>query len=889
MTNFDRRAFTPGLFVIQTIITRQCGDLREMGKAGKSAMANEYRALGDIGNRPSAAVRLLILGVASLGAAIFLFFYRENLNETFLLVMLGLLAMVGVFYLFASAIGFVEFARSDQAEDVGRAYADSMADGICILNEKGSIVYSNKAYGEMIGASGAEDLQAPDSVLSRHDDAANAVYRLANSLIRGLEADEEFRLQDGLSEEEDGARWYRASVRLLQPKKRGAPLRVWRLADITAERDDQEQTFLELQKAIDYLDQAPVGFFSADAEGRVHYVNATLAGWLGIDLTTFVPGSVAVSDIVASDGMAMIQAVRAEAGTVRTAALDLELMRADGVSVPVQIIHRVHAEKDGQVASTRTIVLNRSEGAETVDDLRRSEIRFTRFFNSTPMAIAALDKDGRILRTNAPFMNLFGTITDADGVDGQVRFEALMQGDSQERFRKAFMAAAANQAKIEPFDTVINPGAKERHLRVFVNAVAGHGGNSDGPATEEAAIVYAMDTTEQKALEAQMAQSQKMQAVGQLAGGIAHDFNNVLTAIIMASDLLLTSHRPSDPSFPDIMNIKQNANRAASLVRQLLAFSRRQTLRPEVLALTDVLADLRMLLSRLVGNAINLQIEHGRDLWPVKADLGQFEQVIVNLAVNARDAMPDGGDLHIRTANVGARECEAFDYRGLEPSDYVMIEVEDSGTGIAPDVLEKIFEPFFTTKEVGKGTGLGLSMVYGIIKQTGGYIYADSEVGKGTTFRIFLPRHVASEDEMPAAKAEAPETEKNRDLSGTATVLLVEDEDAVRMGGVRALTSRGYTVHEASSGVEALELLEELDGKVDIVVSDVVMPEMDGPTLLTELRKTYPDIKFIFVSGYAEDAFAKNLPEGAKFGFLPKPFSLKQLATTVKEMLEDDA
>ena len=478
MTNFDRRAFTPGLFVIQTIITRQCGDLREMGKAGKSAMANEYRALGDIGNRPSAAVRLLILGVASLGAAIFLFFYRENLNETFLLVMLGLLAMVGVFYLFASAIGFVEFARSDQAEDVGRAYADSMADGICILNEKGSIVYSNKAYGEMIGASGAEDLQAPDSVLSRHDDAANAVYRLANSLIRGLEADEEFRLQDGLSEEEDGARWYRASVRLLQPKKRGAPLRVWRLADITAERDDQEQTFLELQKAIDYLDQAPVGFFSADAEGRVHYVNATLAGWLGIDLTTFVPGSVAVSDIVASDGMAMIQAVRAEAGTVRTAALDLELMRADGVSVPVQIIHRVHAEKDGQVASTRTIVLNRSEGAETVDDLRRSEIRFTRFFNSTPMAIAALDKDGRILRTNAPFMNLFGTITDADGVDGQVRFEALMQGDSQERFRKAFMAAAANQAKIEPFDTVINPGAKERHLRVFVNAVAGHGGNS---------------------------------------------------------------------------------------------------------------------------------------------------------------------------------------------------------------------------------------------------------------------------------------------------------------------------------------------------------------------------------------------------------------------------
>ncbi|MFZ2102979.1 MAG: ATP-binding protein, partial [Oricola sp.] len=426
-------------------------------------------------------------------------------------------------------------------------------------------------------------------------------------------------------------------------------------------------------------------------------------------------------------------------------------------------------------------------------------------------------------------------------------------------------------------------------LRVFVNAVSGHVNHAEAAASEEAAIVYAMDTTEQKALEAQMAQSQKMQAVGQLAGGIAHDFNNVLTAIIMASDLLLTSHRPSDPSFPDIMNIKQNANRAASLVRQLLAFSRRQTLRPEVLVLTDVLADLRMLLSRLVGNSIHLQIEHGHDLWPVKVDLGQFEQVIVNLAVNARDAMPEGGDLTISTSNVTAEECERYSYRGFVADDYVMIAVEDTGTGIAPDVLEKIFEPFFTTKEVGKGTGLGLSMVYGIVKQTGGFIYADSEVGKGTTFRIFLPRHIVTEAEAMQVRPAETEAERKRDLSGTATVLLVEDEDAVRMGGVRALTSRGYTVHEASSGVEALELMEELGGKVDIVVSDVVMPEMDGPTLLTELRKKHPDIKFIFVSGYAEEAFSKNLPEDAKFGFLPKPFSLKQLATTVKEMLEDGA
>jgi two-component system cell cycle sensor histidine kinase/response regulator CckA len=340
------------------------------------------------------------------------------------------------------------------------------------------------------------------------------------------------------------------------------------------------------------------------------------------------------------------------------------------------------------------------------------------------------------------------------------------------------------------------------------------------------------------------------------------------------------------------MNIKQNANRAASLVRQLLAFSRKQTLRPEVLNLTDVLADLRMLLARLVGNDIKLKIDHGRDLWPVKVDIGQFEQVVVNLAVNARDAMPSGGDLTVRTRNVTAEECKSFAYRELTPADYVLVDVEDTGSGIAPDVLKKIFEPFFTTKEVGKGTGLGLSMVYGIIKQTGGFIFCDSEVGKGTVFRIFLPRHIAEvkkqaePGEAPAAAVPAKPADTAKDLSGSATVLLVEDEDAVRMGGVRALTSRGYTVHEASSGVEALEVFEALGGKVDIVVSDVVMPEMDGPTLLGELRKRQPDIKFVFVSGYAEDAFAKNLPADAQFGFLPKPFSLKQLATIVKDVLE---
>jgi two-component system cell cycle sensor histidine kinase/response regulator CckA len=334
------------------------------------------------------------------------------------------------------------------------------------------------------------------------------------------------------------------------------------------------------------------------------------------------------------------------------------------------------------------------------------------------------------------------------------------------------------------------------------------------------------------------------------------------------------------------MQIKQSANRAASLVRQLLAFSRRQTLRPELLDLREVLDDLTIMLRRMIGEKVTLEIKQFRDLWPVKADLSQFEQVIVNLAVNARDAMPDGGRLEVRTSNVGAADCTRYPYKEMPAAEYVLVEVKDTGVGIPPELIEKIFEPFFSTKEVGKGTGLGLSTVYGIVKQTGGFIYVESEVGKGTTFRIFLPR--------PAAEAEAvavplaPVTEPGgpaADLTGHGTILLVEDEEGLRALNARGLTSRGYTVVEASNGVEAIREIEAREGAVDLVVSDVVMPEMDGPTLLKELRSRNPNMKMILVSGYAEDAFEKHLPEGGQFAFLAKPFTLKQLVAAVKDAM----
>ena len=860
----------------------------------------------DRGTQPKTVLRLVLLAAVLIGSAALFVFYKDRLDNQAVLGLLGILAMMGIFFLVSAVIGFIQVMPGSHTDPLARAFLDGHQEGILITDSKDRVIYANRAYGRLTGTTDAKDVQAIEAMLSQFKESTEAVYRLTNVLRQGGEGQEEFRLLRPLSvsSPDAGARWYRLRARPLPIEGAGrGNLQAWQLSDITSEREDQERFFKELQHAIDYLDHAPAGFFSAGRRGEIFYVNATLADWLGIDLTQFRPGSVAIRDLVAGEGMALIDSVQAGPGLNRTASLDLDMLKKNGQSLPVTLLHRVSATRDGAPGESRTIVLAR-EGAEAgapsaAAAAVAAEMRFTRFFNNTPMAIASVDAKGRILRTNAPFLKMFSGIVSRDDMERGALFETVIHEQDVASFQEALDKAVDQQGDIAHVDSR-HPADESRYFRFYVNAVIDRAGSEP----EEAAIIYAVETTEQKALESQMAQTQKMNAVGTLAGGIAHDFNNVLTAILLSADHLLLSLRPSDASFADLMEIKRNANRAAVLVRQLLAFSRKQTMRPTVLQMTDVIGDLRMLVDRLVGTNVKLEVDYGRDLWPVKTDLGQFEQVIINLAVNARDAMPNGGTITVRSRNVHAREVEALGHRGMQPADYVLIAVSDEGTGIPPEVMDKIFEPFFTTKDVGKGTGLGLSMVYGIVKQSGGYIYCESELDKGTTFLLYLPRHVEGEviehegttgagtgEGAEAAKAppakEKSASEEPADLTGgSAVVLLVEDEEAVRRGGKRMLETRGYTVHEASSGVEALEVMRELDGAVDIVVSDVVMPEMDGPTLLRELRKDYPDLKFIFVSGYAEDAFAKNLPAEAQFGFLPKPFSLKQLAMAVREMLD---
>ncbi|HZH27246.1 MAG TPA: ATP-binding protein [Azospirillaceae bacterium] len=604
------------------------------------------------------------------------------------------------------------------------------------------------------------------------------------------------------------------------------------------------------------LDGFPFGILLADPGGRVTFANLPLARALGLDRRTLPRSAVRLDALVVPppgwDG-------RSDAGPARS---ELVLSGADGFKVYADVV--IGARRHG---GTCLVAVDLAVDQDRQGALRRSEHRFQRLFDDSPTGIALVDATDRLLECNPAFQQMTG----GDARLGRPVAELLLPDDMQEAGARLAQARDGTDPNA-PFEVRL-AGPGERVLRLYAGRLGGAAG--DGTL-----VLHAIDLTEQKRLETQFVQGQKMQAVGQLAGGVAHDFNNLLTAMIGFCDLLLLRHKPGDQSFSDIMQIKQNANRAANLVRQLLAFSRQQTLQPKVLSITDVLAELSNLLHRLIGENIELRMVHGRDTGLVKVDQGQLEQVIINLAVNARDAMPNGGQLTIGTRNMTLDMPLRRNSEEVPAGEYVAIEVVDTGIGIPPENLARIFEPFFSTKEVGSGTGLGLSTVYGIVRQTGGIVLVDSAPGAGATFTILLPRWKGEEQKLPAVVEQMP-----GDLTGAGTILLVEDEDAVRVFSARALRNKGYNVMEARSGEAALELLKANAGRIDLLISDVVMPQMDGPTLVRRVRETLPNLKVIFISGYAEDRFRRNLDPGTVVQFLPKPYSLKQLAAKVKDVM----
>ncbi len=497
-----------------------------------------------------------------------------------------------------------------------------------------------------------------------------------------------------------------------------------------------------------------------------------------------------------------------------------------------------------------------------------------------PLGLALTDRDGRFLFLNEAFAK-------TAGIAGKE--QPLYPGDLMIRDDKSAVADAVRRYASGPpmaGDLAVRlRNGGEEPVALGIAGVRGLG--------EAAVLLSVRDNREESKLKSQVAQATKMQAVGQLAGGVAHDFNNILTAIIGHCDLMLLRHAPGDSDYDDIQQVKNNSNRAAGLTRQLLAFSRQQTLRPQVLQLPDVVADVSNLLKRLLDETIELEVRHGRNLGLVRADPGQLEQVIINLGVNARDAMPKGGKISISTQAVVASDVRALKSDILPIGDYTALIFADSGNGIPPHIIGKIFEPFFTTKAVGKGTGLGLSTVYGIIKQSGGYIFADSKPGEGTTFSIYFPVHHPTAEDTERATLSSPPVKATarKELWGSGHILLVEDEDMVRAVAERALTRQGYTVVTASEGEEALGLLAaqgEEDQKFDMIVSDVVMPNMDGPTMANHVRKHYPDLPILFMSGYAEEQLRRSINLD-RVNFLPKPFSVAQIAEAVGETLAEHA
>ncbi len=483
-------------------------------------------------------------------------------------------------------------------------------------------------------------------------------------------------------------------------------------------------------------------------------------------------------------------------------------------------------------------------------------------FDALPVALLRLSSGGLIRRVNPAARRLLGQ----NPVEAHLG--TILEGPGRP---VGDWLADVESGRAEPRAEMLRlrSDGGDRHFQVSL---------ARDPSDEAGLIAVLTDASALKTLEAQFVQSQKMQAIGQLAGGVAHDFNNLLTAISGHCDLLMMRHDKADPDYADLDQISQNANRAAALVSQLLAFSRKQTMKPEILDLRDTLADLTHLLNRLVGERVALNILHDPQLLPIRADKRQLEQVIMNLVVNARDAMPKGGDITIRTRNIRLEAPLERDRAVLSKGAYVLVELRDEGSGIAPEHLTKIFEPFFTTKRTGEGTGLGLSTVYGIVKQTGGFIFCDSIVGKGTVFTLYFPAHKASAAKV--APRVAPAAPVFVDAQ-RATVLLVEDEAPVRAFAARALRLKGYKVLEAEHAEAALDLLADPELVVDVFVTDVVMPGMDGPSWVRSALRDRPKTRVVFISGYTEDIFAEGQSPVPNSVFLAKPFSLVELTETV--------
>ena len=724
----------------------------------------------------------------------------------------------------------------------------------------GKPVLANKSYLDLASDLGAESLGDTPPLIDRlftsaGNEAAAAIFRLHH-------------IAEGMDEAEE-------TIDIITAKSE------LKRYEIRVSRMDSQSLLWQVVEAArglsvgqDVLAEAPVGLFTVTKDGRVLAANDVLLRWLGgVDnsppekLSSFIENPDALLGSSAEPGR-----------TVRT---DTRLITRKGVVTPTVMVANWHTLNSGDVVASAALyghsTLAKSDAAgPTAMGTTDFEIGS---YSSAPVAVLKLEgselRGAKVMSANPAYAKMSGRLD----VVGQSFGEIFRDNPTEHRFLER---AVANTSPDIPFDGTLK-NDDTRGLPVSVYIVH----DAQNP-TESYA--YLVNVSARKMLEDQLVQSQKMQAIGQLAAGVAHDFNNLLTAIRLNTDELLQRHPVGDPSYPELQNINTTGARAAALVKKLLTFSRKATRRMERLDVTDTLSDMVVTLRQTLGERAQLKMVHARGLPAVMADKSQIDTVLMNLCVNARDAMEEqgGGTITIRSALLPRSEVadgqlgEALN--AIAGDDFVVISVEDTGTGMPDEVKSKIFEPFFTTKEQGKGTGLGLATVYGIVQQTGGHLTVESEVGKGTAFKIYLPAagEVTEAERAQAAVKAKPAMRKPADLAGQGNILFVEDEASVRGIAAKALRKKGYLVTEAEDGEEALELLEEAETPFDLMISDVVMPGMDGPSLLKAGRKLLGDARIVFISGYAEEEFSELLSEEPDVTFLPKPFTFAELAEKVK-------
>lgn len=815
-------------------------------------------------NRKSSRIWLWVAALVAVAAGVTAALNAKDLGWTAFLLLAGIaaVALMTIFVLVTRRDTSVAGDEEARLPLIIKAAFDELTEPSMITRE-GKPVYANAAYYELAERMGAQGLsQSPPSIDrifgTKVKSASAIIFRLHHTRHSGERAEEYVETLDS------AGNLIRFRVRV-SGTETGL---LWQVKDMSASG----------QEAIDALISAPVGLFSVAPDGKILAMNTVMRRWIGLEATESVSK---MSEFIESPE-SLLGSPQTPGRIVRN---DARLITRKGIVTPA-VMTGTWQELDSGELFAGVAVYGHSGALPTV---------------RPAMPDAANDAAGALAVSGAAAAKVSGDthgaapfgIVRLDSIDLQkaVILEAnaalvgMCSGHIQAGDRFASMFApgedtlALLQADITdravPFDVTL-AGGDGVPVNVYISE------------DEIGCVAYLIDTSARKDLENQLFQSQKMQAIGQFAGGVAHDFNNLLTVIRLNTDELLGRHPVGDPSYGELLKINTTVKRAAALVKKLLQFSRKETQRTQVLGVTDTLSDLTSMLKQVLTDRVKLDVVHGRDLPAISVDESQLETAMMNLIVNARDAMEaqGGGEITIVTSQTDADELRARGADSIKHDRYVRIAVTDTGTGMDQATQDKIFEPFFTTKEVGKGTGLGLATVYGIMQQSGGHLAVDSEPGKGTTFYLYVPATDKIPDsQRPAAVKARAAPAKPADLAGQGTILFVEDEIDVRDIAAKTLRKRGYTVIEAGDGEEAYEILEEGEHDFDLMVSDVVMPGMDGPTLLKKGRHLLGDARIVFISGYAQEEFSDVLSEETDITFLPKPFTLLQLAQRVKQEL----